>query len=56
MATVSVESVFQVRGVTKVYQMGDVQVHALRGVDLDLFPGEFIASKKDSIIHLDMQI
>jgi len=35
-------SIFQVRGVTKVYQMGEVQVHALRGVDLDLFQSEFV--------------
>ena len=33
--------VFHVHGITKVYQMGEVQVHALRGVDLDLYRGEF---------------
>lgn len=33
---------FVIRGVTKVYQMGDVSVHALRGIDLDLVPGEFV--------------
>ena len=34
--------VFDTRGVTKVYQMGEVQVHALRGIDLELYAGEFV--------------
>lgn len=34
--------VFRVRGVTKVYPMGEVEVQALRGVDLDLYGGELI--------------
>lgn len=34
--------VFNTRGITKVYQMGEVQVHALRGIDLELYEGEFI--------------
>ena len=34
--------VFSARGITKVYQMGDVEVHALRGVDLDLERSEFV--------------
>ncbi len=36
-------SVFRARGITKVYQMGEVPVHALRGVDVDLFGGELTA-------------
>src|SRR5512139_1935928 len=34
--------VFRAENVTKVYQMGEVQVHALRGVDLELYRGEFV--------------
>ncbi|TGD71558.1 ABC transporter ATP-binding protein [Mangrovimicrobium sediminis] len=36
------EVAFRTRGVTKVYQMGEVQVHALRGIDLELYKGEFV--------------
>jgi len=35
------EAVFEARGVTKVYHVGEVEVHALRGVDVDLYEGEF---------------
>lgn len=34
--------VFDARGLTKTYQMGEVAVHALRGVDLQLYGGEFV--------------
>ncbi|HEX6135513.1 MAG TPA: ABC transporter ATP-binding protein [Longimicrobiales bacterium] len=36
------EAVFRARGLTKTYVMGEVQVHALRAVDLDLYAGEFM--------------
>lgn len=42
MSTQAQDAVFHARGITKVYHMGDVEVHALRGVDLDLYPGEFV--------------
>ncbi|NMG73370.1 ABC transporter ATP-binding protein [Aromatoleum diolicum] len=34
--------IFEARGLTKVYQMGEVRVDALRGVDLDLQAGELV--------------
>jgi len=36
------EIVFQARGLTKIYDMGEVQVVALRGADLDLYAGELV--------------
>ena len=36
------EAVFQARGLTKVYRMGEVEVHALRSVDIDLYEGELM--------------
>ena len=36
----SARSIFKIRGVSKIYQMGEIEVHALRSVDLDLFEGE----------------
>lgn len=35
-------TVFATEDVTKVYQMGEVEVQALRGVDLELFEREFV--------------
>ncbi len=34
--------VFEARGITKVYRTGEVEVWALRGIDLDLFEGELV--------------
>lgn len=34
--------VYRVRGLTKVYGVGEAAVHALAGVDLDLYPGELV--------------
>ncbi|HEY4379589.1 MAG TPA: ABC transporter ATP-binding protein [Acidobacteriaceae bacterium] len=61
MATAEVagaEPMIQVRGLTKVYRVGDVDVHALRGVDLDVARGEFLAivgasgSGKSTLFHI----
>jgi putative ABC transport system ATP-binding protein len=35
-------AVFHAREITKVYHMGEVEVHALRGITLDLYEGEFL--------------
>ncbi len=34
--------VFQARGLCKIYRIGEVEVHALRNVDLDIYDREFV--------------
>ena len=36
------QPVFRMLGITKVYHMGEVDVHALRGVDVELYESEFV--------------
>ena len=37
------KAVIDVRGITKTYLMGDIEVQALRGVDLQIYAGEFVS-------------
>lgn len=42
MDAMSREPVFHTSGLTKIYDQGEVEVRALRGVDLDLYAGELV--------------
>ena len=41
-ATASGTPIFDAHGITKVYHMGEVDVHALRGIDIRLYESEFL--------------
>ncbi len=52
------ESILEVKDITKEYKMGDVYVHALRGVSFELFESEFVVvlgasgSGKSTILNI----
>lgn len=37
------EPIIRIKEAWKTYDLGEVQVHALRGLNLEIFPGEFVA-------------
>jgi putative ABC transport system ATP-binding protein len=57
-ASANAEEIIRVRGLSKIYHVGDVEVPALRGVDLDVKRGEFLAiigpsgSGKSTLFHI----
>jgi len=54
----AVDNIIRVRGLRKIYHVGDVDVPALRGADLDVRRGEFLAiigpsgSGKSTLFHI----
>src|SRR5689334_7630637 len=51
-------ALLHLRSIYKLYSMGDQEVHALDGVDLDIYEGEFVAimgpsgSGKSTLMHM----
>src|SRR5262249_30879558 len=50
--------IIRARGLTKIYRVGDMAIHALRGITIDIAPGEFVSvvgpsgSGKSTFMHI----
>ena len=58
MTSIAQQNIISVRGLKKIYKVGEVAVEALRGVDLEIGRGEFLAvigpsgSGKSTLFHI----
>ena len=52
--SVPTNAVIKLADIHKIYRTGEVDVHAVRGVSLDILPGEFVAIMGEKFLTPDL--